>query len=332
MATTKTRRPAAKKRRPAARKTSIWQRMRTSLATHLGRQADEVWGLVLIVAGVLAGLGIYADLTGPAGRFVHRMANDAFGGARVLVPLILAGIGAALVRGRGRSEPGRVVIGCGFLLVSTAGLLDLADRKGGGLGTIAGEPMRHLLATGGAAVVLGTALLIGVLVLTRTSLGNAVDAVADGTKAAGRATKRAVVSLGTLGERDELDQATSRHPSAHLPPYDMAADADDEDDDEPEEEIDDDPPAPVVETHVPTAPVAAGEQMEIDLGPGARKGPWRLPPVQLLKRSKALEVDKRLVEAGGRTLEDALAAHGVETRLVGMTVGPTVTRYELELG
>ena len=30
-------------------------------------------------------------------------------------------------------------------------------------------------------------------------------------------------------------------------------------------------------------------------------------------------------------LEATLAAHGVETRLVGMTVGPTVTRYELEL-
>ena len=28
----------------------------------------------------------------------------------------------------------------------------------------------------------------------------------------------------------------------------------------------------------------------------------------------------------------ALAAHGVDTRLVGRTVGPTVTRYELELG
>ena len=39
-----------------------------------------------------------------------------------------------------------------------------------------------------------------------------------------------------------------------------------------------------------------------------------------------------MVEAVGRTLEDALAAHGVETRLVGTTVGPTVTRYELELG
>ena len=34
----------------------------------------------------------------------------------------------------------------------------------------------------------------------------------------------------------------------------------------------------------------------------------------------------------GRALVDALAAHGVATRLVGNTVGPTVTRFELELG
>src|SRR4029077_11791282 len=40
---------------------------------------------------------------------------------------------------------------------------------------------------------------------------------------------------------------------------------------------------------------------------------------------------KRAVEARGRVLEAALAQHGVETRLVGMVVGPSVTRYELEL-
>ena len=38
------------------------------------------------------------------------------------------------------------------------------------------------------------------------------------------------------------------------------------------------------------------------------------------------------MEDTGRTLEKALADHGVETRLVGMVVGPTVTRFELELG
>jgi S-DNA-T family DNA segregation ATPase FtsK/SpoIIIE len=59
---------------------------------------------------------------------------------------------------------------------------------------------------------------------------------------------------------------------------------------------------------------------------------WKLPSPTVLKHTQAQEVDRRLVEEGGRILEQALAAHGVETRLVGMTVGPTVTRYELELG
>ena len=75
-----------------------------------------------------------------------------------------------------------------------------------------------------------------------------------------------------------------------------------------------------------------GQQLEIDLGPGAQKGQWKLPPLSYLKRTNALEVDRGEVQARGRVLEDSLASHGVETRLVGMTVGPTVTRYELELG
>jgi S-DNA-T family DNA segregation ATPase FtsK/SpoIIIE len=39
-----------------------------------------------------------------------------------------------------------------------------------------------------------------------------------------------------------------------------------------------------------------------------------------------------LTDAAGEELVDALAAHGVDTTLVGYTVGPTVTRFELELG
>ncbi|HSH23835.1 MAG TPA: DNA translocase FtsK, partial [Acidimicrobiales bacterium] len=82
----------------------------------------------------------------------------------------------------------------------------------------------------------------------------------------------------------------------------------------------------------PMAPSGDPEQLAIDLGPAATPGTWKLPPLTVLERSPVHEVDRRLVEQAGRTLERALAAHGVETRLVGMTVGPTVTRYELELG
>jgi DNA segregation ATPase FtsK/SpoIIIE, S-DNA-T family len=74
------------------------------------------------------------------------------------------------------------------------------------------------------------------------------------------------------------------------------------------------------------------EQLEIALGPAAKGSAWKLPPITLLERSGAQQVDRRMIEDTGRTLEKALADHGVETRLVGMVVGPTVTRYELELG
>ena len=57
-----------------------------------------------------------------------------------------------------------------------------------------------------------------------------------------------------------------------------------------------------------------------------------MPPGSYLNRSAQHAVNKTEVEARGRTLVDALTSHGVETKLLGQTVGPTVTRYELELG
>jgi DNA segregation ATPase FtsK/SpoIIIE, S-DNA-T family len=90
-----------------------------------------------------------------------------------------------------------------------------------------------------------------------------------------------------------------------------------------------DQPVPI---HLPPAP----EPVDVDALEAARPSPpggvWRLPPLSLLHRSESAEIDRLLIESKGRSLERALAAHGVETHLVGMTVGPTVTRYELELG
>jgi S-DNA-T family DNA segregation ATPase FtsK/SpoIIIE len=102
------------------------------------------------------------------------------------------------------------------------------------------------------------------------------------------------------------------------------------------------PPAPVgtsLSDPVADGLLAAGagvldatraEQLSLPVGGPA--GNWKLPPLKLLKRSKDQALDRREIEMRGRVLEQALAAHGVETHLVGFTVGPTVTRFELELG
>ncbi len=59
---------------------------------------------------------------------------------------------------------------------------------------------------------------------------------------------------------------------------------------------------------------------------------WKLPPKSLLEKSTAKTVDKDLIKHGGKVLESTLHEFGVDARLIGMTTGPTVTRYELELG
>ena len=73
------------------------------------------------------------------------------------------------------------------------------------------------------------------------------------------------------------------------------------------------------------------EQLEIQLPPGIRKSPWKLPAANVLKRSESSKVDPQLVQEGGEVLEATMRQFGVDARLLGATVGPTVTRYELEL-
>jgi S-DNA-T family DNA segregation ATPase FtsK/SpoIIIE len=300
-----TKRRRAPKHRRSKRKPSL----RRALATHLGRQADDVWGLVLVVLGVLAALGIYADLTGPVGRVVRDATDTAFGWGRLLVPLALCGVGGVLVQGRIRgAEPARMVIGFTLLALSATGLAHLSgDGRGGWVGQAVAGPLASLLAGWGATIVLLTLLVLAALVLTRTSVRVAALAVVD-----------AVRKLREQAEAEPQPEAKK----ARRPQPPAAA--------EPEPEPG--PPTVPIEVHVPEDPVPPGEQLAIELGPAHEPGQWALPPLSLLKRSKAQEIDRRTLEQRGRVLEESLAAHGVETRLVGMTPGPTVTRFELELG
>jgi S-DNA-T family DNA segregation ATPase FtsK/SpoIIIE len=88
------------------------------------------------------------------------------------------------------------------------------------------------------------------------------------------------------------------------------------------------------EQFVAEAPIAE-EPVVAEGAPAAPEGGkviWKLPAPTLLKRSVSRSLDKDELWRRGKVLSEALATHKVETSLVGMTVGPTVTRYELELG
>ena len=342
----------------------------------------DVWGVVLILVGIVTGLGLYGDVAGPLGRALATGAGAAVGKVSYLVPPALVVLGALLIRGPRTDEDGRrdiagmarPIIGAVIVLVAAMGLLGLTGNSpgfgapldeliaaGGYVGAALAVPLESILSVWGAALVFLAVAVVGVVVLTDTHLRTAAGRTADGVRPAGTFVGRAWRSLFELGDDpvgfddDEIgydaDLGAEPEPKpkrAKKPKLiDLSLDDDEEeptqridlttpavfiageDDAPPEEDADDGP-----SIHLPEAddePVAA-EQLEIGLGPAARKSPWKLPPQKLLARSETQEVDAAEVEELGHTLERALAAHGVETRLVGMVVGPTVTRYELELG
>jgi S-DNA-T family DNA segregation ATPase FtsK/SpoIIIE len=338
--------------------------------------------MILVVLGILAGLGIYSDLAGPAGRALEKGSADLLGWGRVLVPLSLVLIGVMLIRARHRQDrprrrdntdashdSARLALGCGLVVVSVCGILDVtrAPRHlhphgrettvailrpaGGLLGAGIGLPLRSALAGWGAGLVLVALFVVAVLLVTATPVRTAGAVLGRGAVVVGRYLQAVLREVMDGPVRADRRAAEGRHPARVGRPADAttnfyshaseplpAIQADGPGPEPaPASKAGTDPaarPAPPRPPVPMSVPLSADPpvQLSIGLGPAAQAGTWRLPPLALLKRSKSVEIDRRLVEALGRTLEDALAAHGVETRLVGMTVGPTVTRYELELG
>ena len=326
----------------------------------------DLAGLVVIAFAVVCGLGVYADAAGPFGRAAANLAGSLVGAARAFVPPALAAIGILVVRGTSTyddpevadaaaTSATRLSIGAAIGIVGSLGLLHLArggpafadgvDALGdaaGIVGAAVGEPLQAVLATGGAAVVLVLAVLGAVLLITRTSLRTAAGATAMVTAATasvtaakvrppGQAARRAVGSLFRVGEHPEgadLD-LTGAEPTITLGGAPALYDQDVDGPAKPKRSR-----KPKLALPEPDAdePPAEPKQLEISLGPAGQPSAWKLPPLTLLGRASAQSVDTAASEETGRGLEHALAEHGVETRLIGMTVGPTVTRYELELG
>ncbi len=359
---------SSRRKRARARPRSgptTWQRSREAAGRQLGRHSHDALAVSLLVLGVLTGLGLASELAGPVGDALASVSGTLLGQARLLVPVACAGAAVLLFWGpRHEVEPDpealddvpethgraplRVGIGALALAVATVGLLSLfrgqpaldattAELRdaGGVLGAAVASPLAAAAGVVGATIVLAGLALLGAVLAPGVSMRRVLAEVGR----AARGTGRSFLGLFQLGAPDDAPYTNDPEPpeeTAAAALYDYAADGG------PEPALDIPPmeepvpqPIPAAVAPTTTPPVAPGAQMAIDLGPGfgatAPPGSWKLPPANVLERGTDRQVDRRLVEEGGRVLEGTLSEFGVDARLVGLTIGPTVTRYELEL-
>ncbi|MGP0031038.1 MAG: DNA translocase FtsK [Acidimicrobiales bacterium] len=335
------RRPAAP--RAPARKTAQAGKKKPAPASPsvLRAHAGDLWAIALITVGVLLALATWAQALGPVGHGIDTALSDLMGWARTVLPLVCVGAGIILLieRDRQRPDPLRTGLGAGLGLVGLCGLAELAKGTprlgasaelrdaGGWVGAAVGHPLAAGLGTAGAAVVFVALVLVAILIATGIKLATC-----------GRGLRRAaVVVTGTLARWWKGSPLGERPEPA-----------------EPAEPAGAPPAAPRVEAAPePDAPVEAEPAIEPDLFDAEAALPdpppatpvsvvatprlfgdehWKLPPLSTLPETKQLRHDQRQLDAAGESLVAALASHGVETSLAGRTVGPSVTRFELELG
>ena len=354
-------RPVGRRRGDGEPRESTVRRMARAA---FGGRGDEILGLLLVVGGLLTGLSVYLERAGVFGRLLDSGLGWSVGSTRVLLPVAMVGTGLAMFRER--SEFGeisrRLPVGLVMAVVSVTGILhivrdrpgldDGADglgRAGGLVGVGIGGGLEAVVATWGALLVLIGVGLVAAAVITRTTARQAARGAAKGVAFTARhATRGTVAGLRPAfrGLRAWLRNLLTP-PGGHrpLPVGGMG----DRRPPVPVAELEPVPPVePAPTTAIGSAPEPApakakkrkartkgtdgSEQLTIELGPAIADSTWRLPAAGYLSRSETHDVDAKVVEERGLRLQEALAAHGVETRLSEMTVGPTVTRYALQLG
>ena len=340
-------------------------RGREAAGRQLAGHRGDVLAVCLFVAGAIFALGLWTELAGPVGSALADGTGAVLGRARVAVPVACFAFGVVLLWPRRAPEADpdadtvelddaperptvRIAIGALLLFLADVGILHLAYGRpsldgnldalrnaGGALGAMVAAPLVAATGVVGASIVLGAIALVGLLLALGISIGMIVAATTSASRAV--ATKaRSAITLAPIGEGVDVDAPPVANGAAPFDyesyddDYGVAAEPARESEPEPEPQL---PPVTHAAIEIPTHEDPSG-QLVIELGDeaAAKHGPWKLPPANLLKRGSGREADRRLIEEGGRILEATLAHHGVEARLVGTTVGPTVTRYELELG
>jgi DNA segregation ATPase FtsK/SpoIIIE, S-DNA-T family len=330
---------AAKKPTPRSKQT------KPSRAPFWRVQATDLWAVGLITLGVLLALALWGQQLGPVGHGVDTGLAMLAGWARVLLPLVTAGAGFALLLDRGGriddeeeaegADPWRLAVGIVLGLLGICGLAEVAKgapplsathtlrEAGGYLGAVVGRPLHGGLGPAGASVLLVAVVLVAILVGTGASLASVGRALHATTTAAGRTARslwhgKPFIIVPDDHLIDSLDPAQAlTEDTAPLDEPEL-----DEDD------IDDDIDIPLAPEPDPVRVAPA----HVVATTARQPGEWALPRITLLQASKKMRQDQRQIDAAGAELVRALLAHGVETRLVGSRVGPTVTRYEIELG
>ena len=310
-------------------------------------------GLLLIVLALVSVTGVWMHLDNFLGNSIYSFLAGAFGRLAIITPIFLIYMGVRMLRTPTESAAtGRVTIGLLITLVSAGGLIHILAgspifsdgatdmRSGGGwLGFAISTPLVALLTYWIATPILLLIICFGLLVTTATPFSEVISRVRELFNGA----------QGMIEDRRARREEEAFEISENAPfdsPVIGSPEVNEEIEFEEEEEtaaIEDQEDTQLLTTQItsqeltPTVAITSmpavankandAEQLELD-----EALDYILPSLELLRSAPGSKAKTKANETVVEALTEVFLQFDIDAEVVGFMRGPTVTRYEVELG
>jgi DNA segregation ATPase FtsK/SpoIIIE, S-DNA-T family len=296
-------------------------------------QRDGIAFLILIAA-LIASAGTWFNSDNLLGRAVYAVLYGGFGQIGFIAPLVLLYFAFRLFRVPEDSKAtGRIIIGTLALLLSSTGLAHrfngstgtgaTAMREGGGwLGYAVTKPLVGLT-TVLAEPILYIVFIFGLLVITATPVSEVFTRITD-------------IGKWLWSKRPErAEKIEEEFEITDTPPFDSPVVAvwnEPEEEELDEESFDEEftvpvPVSPIVHSDVDTGEAKRPEQLLL-----TADVVYELPAPDILRAGPAAKAKSKANDSVVAALTEVFLQFEIDAQVTGFMRGPTVTRYEVELG
>ena len=298
-------------------------------------QRDGIAFLILIAA-LIAAAGTWFQSDNLLGRAISSVFYGGFGRIGFVAPLILVYFAIRLFRvPEDTKATGRIIIGALTLLLSSTGLADLflesakMRERGGWLGNGVTKPLDWLMTPELTKIVLIIVLIFGLLVITATPVSELFTRLSS-------AGKWLWSKRPEREEKVEEEFEITDTPAFDTPIVAGLSEEEDEEDEE-EDELDEESFDEEFTLPVPVTPLAHNNENTVAVGRPEQllltaDVIYELPALDILRTGPAAKAKSKANEVVVAALTEVFLQFEIDAQVTGFMRGPTVTRYEVELG